>query len=55
MFMGHPMTKEERSKVLNGFVNGKINILITTNVLSRGMDMRKVILVINADLPVIYN
>ena len=29
----------------------EINVLITTNVLARGIDMRRVLLVINADLP----
>ena len=29
-------------------------MLITTNVLARGIDMRRVLLVVNADLPVVY-
>lgn len=54
IFMGNPMTKEERSIVINKFRKNEINVLITTNVLSRGIDMRRVLLVINADLPTLY-
>lgn len=54
IFMGNPMSKEERSVVINKFRKNEINVLITTNVLSRGIDMRRVLLVINADLPVLY-
>lgn len=37
---------------INDFLAGKYRILLTTNLLSRGIDMRKVTLVINFDLPV---
>lgn len=37
---------------INDFLAGKYRVLLTTNLLSRGIDMRKVTLVINFDLPV---
>lgn len=36
---------------INGFLAGKFRILLTTNLLSRGIDMRKVTLVVNLSLP----
>ena len=36
---------------INDFMAGKIRILLTTNLLSRGIDMRKVTLVVNLALP----
>lgn len=47
------MSQEDRKAVMDEFKAGKIRILITTNLLSRGIDNRKVNLVINLDLP--YN
>lgn len=41
----------DRVKVLDDFKTGKIKILITTNLLSRGIDARKVSLVVNLDMP----
>lgn len=41
----------QRLKILDNFKNGKIRILISTNLISRGIDNRKVGLVINVDLP----
>lgn len=49
------MRKEERTAIINKFRKNEINVLITTNVLARGIDMRRVLLVINADLPFIHN
>jgi superfamily II DNA/RNA helicase len=36
---------------MKDFLAGKYRILLTTNLLSRGIDMRKVTLVINFELP----
>lgn len=47
------MSQEDRKAVMDEFKAGKIRILLTTNLLSRGIDNRKVNLVINLDLP--YN
>jgi ATP-dependent RNA helicase DDX19/DBP5 len=41
-------------KTLEEFMAGKYRILITTNLLARGIDMRKVTLVINFSLPLQY-
>lgn len=46
------LTKEERDNVMGEFREGITKILITTNVLSRGIDVHGVTLVINYDLPV---
>ena len=40
--------------VMDSFMKGEYRILLTTNLLSRGIDMRKVNLVINMEMPVIY-
>lgn len=37
------------------FLAGKYRILLTTNLLSRGIDMRKVTLVVNYELPLRFN
>lgn len=49
------MDIEVRREVLDEFKQGKIRILLTTNVISRGIDNRKVGLVMNLDVPIIYN
>ena len=36
---------------IEDFMSGKYRIMLTTNLLSRGIDMRKVTMVINYDLP----
>jgi len=41
-------------KKIDDFLAGKYRILLTTNLLSRGIDMRKVTLVVNYSLPVKY-
>jgi len=41
----------ERDDVMDGFRRGDAKVLITTNVLSRGIDVLQVNLVINYDLP----
>lgn len=47
------MSHEDRLNIMEEFRSGKIKILISTNLLSRGIDNRKVNLVINYDLPFI--
>ena len=55
LIMGFPMTKDEREFVIKKFSNKEFEILITTNLLSRGIDMRAVNLIINAYLPEVYD
>ena len=43
--------QSERKEIMNNFRNGIIKILITTDMLSRGIDIQQVSLVINYDLP----
>ena len=45
------MTADKRSEVVKDFRNGKTRILITTDLLARGIDIPQVNLVINYDLP----
>lgn len=52
MIFGNPMTKEERMLVMQKFMKKEFQVLITTNLVARGVDIRTVNFVINADLPV---
>ncbi|RIY32174.1 hypothetical protein CJP74_05255 [Psittacicella melopsittaci] len=45
------MTKEERERALGLFKAGKINVLVTTDLLARGIDIEDVKAVFNYDLP----
>lgn len=45
------LTQSQRSNIMNEFSRGQHQILITTDVASRGLDLLKVSLVINFDLP----
>ncbi|CAI2179939.1 15289_t:CDS:10 [Funneliformis geosporum] len=45
------LSADERDHVMDGFRRGDAKVLITTNVLSRGIDVLQVNLVINYDLP----
>lgn len=45
------MDISDRVKILDDFKSGKIKVLLTTNLLSRGIDARKVSLVVNLDMP----
>ena len=45
------MSPEDRLQVMEDFKAGKLKILVTTNLLARGIDNRKVSLVVNYDLP----
>lgn len=49
------LTVEQRITVLDRFRNGQEKVLITTNVLSRGIDVEQVTIVVNFDLPVDLN
>lgn len=51
VFAGGLKTNEERDAILERLKRGEIKILISTNVLSRGVDIRMVNLVINLDIP----
>jgi ATP-dependent RNA helicase DDX19/DBP5 len=48
---GRDMVPSERDKVMNDFRNGQTSVLITTNVLARGIDVLSVTLVVNFDIP----
>lgn len=48
---GGEMTPDERDRVIDEFKSGTTRVLITTNVLSRGVDVLAVSAVINYDLP----
>jgi ATP-dependent RNA helicase DDX19/DBP5 len=53
VLMGGDMDPAERAETVRKFNKGEIQILITTNVLSRGFDEKLVKLIINFDLPVV--
>lgn len=45
------LSQSQRSNIMNEFCRGQHQILVTTDVASRGLDLLKVSLVINLDLP----
>jgi superfamily II DNA/RNA helicase len=45
------MTPEERKRVMDDFTKGRTRILITTDLLARGIDIQSVNLVINYEIP----
>jgi len=45
------MTQEERNTVMQDFRSGTTRVLITTDILSRGIDVQQVSLVLNYELP----
>lgn len=49
--MHSSLTKDERYKVLHSFMSGNENILISSNIIARGIDIQQVNLVINFDIP----
>jgi translation initiation factor 4A len=51
IFMHGEMTQEERNKIMGEFRSGTYRILITTDLLARGIDIQQVSLVINYDIP----
>ena len=46
------MTQEERSRIVKEFRSGESRILISTDLLSRGIDVQQVSVVINYDVPI---
>ncbi len=44
------MTQQERNEIMEDFVSGKIRVLITTDILARGIDVQQVSLVVNFDV-----
>lgn len=42
---------EDRDRILDDFRNGKTKVLITTNVVARGIDIQQVNMVVNYDVP----
>lgn len=45
------MTQQERENIMNAFRSGTTRVLITTDLLARGIDVQQVSLVINYDFP----
>ena len=45
------MEQDERNDIMQNFRNGRTRILITSNLLSRGIDIQQISLVINYDIP----
>merc|ERR1719217_1592162 len=45
------LAQEERERVMNNFRRGETRVLVSTDVLARGVDIQQVNLVINYDLP----
>ena len=45
------MSQDERDTIVNEFRQGKTRLLLTTDLLARGIDIQQVSLVINYDLP----
>jgi ATP-dependent RNA helicase DDX19/DBP5 len=41
----------ERDQILDSFRDGKTKVLITTNVVARGIDIQQVNMVVNYDVP----
>jgi len=49
------MSPERRDKMMAKFRKGEYNVIITTNMLARGIDVPEVEIVINYDVPVLHN
>jgi len=49
--MSSYLSQDERNAVMNDFRDGRVRVLITTDILARGIDVQQVSLVINYDLP----
>ena len=49
--MHSDLEQDEREKVMLDFKNGKIDILVATDIVSRGIDIDEIGLVINYDVP----
>ncbi|MDD3860599.1 MAG: C-terminal helicase domain-containing protein, partial [Bacteroidales bacterium] len=44
-------TQQERNETVSSFKSGQVNILVATNLLSRGIDIEDVNLIVNYDIP----
>ena len=51
-FISSERTSEQRKMIMEEFRSGKIRILLSTDLLSRGIDIQQLSLVINYDLPI---
>uniref|UniRef100_A0A7S3EEM7 ATP-dependent RNA helicase n=1 Tax=Rhodosorus marinus TaxID=101924 RepID=A0A7S3EEM7_9RHOD len=51
LLYGNPMTPDERDRVVDEFRAGTTKVLLTTNLLARGVDIPQVTVVINYDMP----
>ena len=49
------MSPEERDEMMAKFRKGEVNVIITTNMLARGIDVPEVEIIINYDVPVLHN
>ena len=49
------LTQQDRNTTLNSFRNGKVRILISTDILARGIDIQQVSIIINYDFPKNYS
>src|SRR5690554_158697 len=45
------LEQDEREEVLRGFKSGRISLLVATDVMSRGIDIKEINMVINYDVP----
>ena len=45
------MSQDERNDIMKGFRNGESRILVSTDLLCRGIDIQQVSVVINYDIP----
>ena len=45
------MRQEDRNKIMNDFRSGANRVLLSTDLLSRGIDVQQVSIVINYDIP----
>jgi len=45
------LTQKDRNEIMDGFRNGNSRILITTDIIARGIDVQSVSIVINYDIP----
>jgi superfamily II DNA/RNA helicase len=50
--MSGDLSQAQRNTNLNNFKSGRVNVLIATDVASRGLDLQDVTYVINYDFPI---
>jgi superfamily II DNA/RNA helicase len=49
-YLHSDMTQQERNQIMDDFIKGKFRVLITTDVLARGIDVQQISLVVNYDM-----